>query len=184
MKIGRRKIYWDNTCWIAWLNGEGTDKWPADVIQGMKDVITEVEAGQAILFTSAITRTELPQNRLSPDQRKSFDQLMRRSNVREVNADPRVASLAGDIREHHKQQKPSRKIHTPDAIHLATAILFEADEFQTMDGLQKDGSVRKLLKLSGNVGGHDLKVVTPYPRNTPPDELKTIAGPLFQKKDS
>lgn len=181
MKTGRRKIYWDNTCWIAWLNGEGPEKWPSDVIQGMKDVVAEVELGNAILFTSAITRTELPEDRLTTDQKLKLDLLMRRSNVREVNADPRVTKLAGSIREYHKKQKPARSVHTPDAIHLATAIIYEADEFQTMDGLQKDGSTRKLLKLSGDVGGHDLKVVIPYPRHTPPDELKTIAGPLFEK---
>ena len=50
-----------------------------------------------------------------------------------------------------------------------------------MDGLQKDGSKRrKLLSLSGDVGGYNLKVVHPYPRNAPPSEIVTIKGPLFK----
>jgi len=51
-----------------------------------------------------------------------------------------------------------------------------------MDGLQKDGSKhRKLLSLSGDVGGYNLKIVHPYPRNSPPAELVNFPlGPLFE----
>lgn len=52
---------------------------------------------------------------------------------------------------------------------------------QTMDGLQKGGSKkRKLLKLSGDVGGYNLKIVNPYPWQSLPSELVTIPGPLFE----
>ena len=69
MKVGRRKICWDNTCWLAWLNGEGTDVWPEAVIQGIKDVVAEVEANRAVLFTSTIFRTEIFEGKLSQEQK-------------------------------------------------------------------------------------------------------------------
>jgi len=183
MKTGRRKIYWDTTCWLAWLNGEGTDVWPAPVVQGIKDVVEEVEIGRAVLFTSSLTRGEIYQGRLSQQQRDMFAALMRRRNVREINADSRIMDRASSIREHHDNPIEKRKISTPDATHLATAILYEADEFQTMDGLQKGGSnKRKLIALSGNVAGYPLKIIQPYPLNAPPPaELVGIDGPLLEK---
>jgi predicted nucleic acid-binding protein len=186
MKTGRRKIYWDNTCWLAWLNGEGVDVWPLAVVQGIKDVVAEVEANKAILFTSTITRGEIYQGKLSQAQRDMFARLMRRRNVVEINADSRIMDKASNIREHHDNKTEKRKISTPDATHLATAILYGADEFQTMDGLQKGGSNRrKLIALSGNVAGHDLKVIQPYPLNVPPPaELVVIDGPLLEKARS
>jgi hypothetical protein len=61
-------------------------------------------------------------------------------------------------------------------------VLYRADELQTMDGLQKGGSKkRKLLKLNGDVGGYNLKIVHPYPRHSVPSDLVTIPGPLFEK---
>jgi predicted nucleic acid-binding protein len=175
MKIGR-KIYWDTTCWLAWLNDE-RDTWPDSVMTGIQDVVYEVEMNLAVLFTSAVTRGEIFFGRLDLDKKTQFAKLMRRSNVREIDADPRVMDRVSAIREYHSAR--GERIQTPDATHLATAILYRADEFQTMDGLQKNGGIRRLLKLSGDVGGYNLKIVHPYPRNAPPSEMVTIRGPLF-----
>ena len=69
--------------------------------------------------------------------------------------------------------------------HLATAVLYRADEFQTMDGLQAKGSKhRKLLSLTGDAGGYNLRAVHPYPRNTPPAEIMRIRGPLFPENNT
>jgi hypothetical protein len=147
---------------------------------GIQDVVYEVETDQAVLFTSAGTRGEIYLGRLSTDKKAMWARLMRRSNVQEISADPRVYDRASAIREYHDARK--QKIKLPDATHLATAVLYRADEFQTMDGLQKDGSKhRKLLSLSGDVGGYNLKIVHPYPRNSPPAELVSVPfGPLFE----
>jgi predicted nucleic acid-binding protein len=40
------------------------------VVQGIKDVVVEVEANRAILFASAITRCEIFQGKLTQEQRK------------------------------------------------------------------------------------------------------------------
>jgi hypothetical protein len=183
MKIGRRKIYWDTACWLAWLNGEGTDVWPKSVVDGIQEVVDEVEDNKAVLFTSTITRGEIYQGRLTQMQKDKYAALMRRSNVREIDPGPRIMDRVSQIREYHDNENPKRKIKTPDGTHLATAIIYGADEFQTMDGLQKGGGSRKLLALSGNVGGYDLKVVHPYPRSTPPPELVTVKGPLFGSEE-
>jgi predicted nucleic acid-binding protein len=180
MKAGKRIIYWDTTCWLAWLNGEGTEVWSASVVEGIKDVVEEAENNKVILFTSTITRAEIFEAKLSQEQKDKYSKLLRRHNVTQVEPSIRVMDRASQIREYHSNQREKRRISTPDAIHLATAMLNGADEFQTMDGLRKDGKSRKLLAISGDVGGHNLKIVNPYPLHAPPPaELVTIKGPLF-----
>jgi hypothetical protein len=175
-----RKIYWDTTCWLAWLNDERN--WPPGVLLGIQEVVYEVEVGSTLLFTSAVTRGEIFMGRLNLDQKHLFAKLMRRRNVTEISADPRVMDRASQIREYHSARKQS--IHTPDATHLATAVLYRADEFHTMDGLRSGGSKRGLLKLSGDVGGYNLMVVNPYPRiSSPPKKLLIGEGPLIAKME-
>ena len=174
MKIARR-IYWDTTCWLAWLNNER--HWPSTVLTGIQDVVYEVETNNAVLFTSAVTRGEIFFRKLDLDQKTMFAKLMRRTNVTEVSADPRVMDRASAIREYHAAR--GQRVLTPDAIHLATAILYKADEFQTMDGLGASGRKRGLLKLNLDVGGYNLMVINPYPRKTPPAAAVSIRGPLF-----
>lgn len=176
MKTGKPVIYWDTTCWIAWLWNER--QWPTGVLTGLQDIVNEIEANQIILLRSAVLRTEILTDSLQQNVQTQYRQLLRRSNIQEKDADPRVMDKAAEIREYHR--KKAQSVSTPDAIHLATAILYNADEFHTMDGLQQGGSKRrKLLSLSGDVGGHNLTVVNPYPRNVTPAQLVTITGPLF-----
>jgi predicted nucleic acid-binding protein len=180
MKTGKRIIYWDCTCWLAWLYDERAI-WPADVITGLEDVVYEIETNQAILLMSAVMRGEILFPRLNPDQRAKYHQLLRRRNFVEQDAGSRVMDRVSIIRDYH--HKKGQSVSTPDAIHLATAILYKADEFHTMDGLQKGGSKkRKLLSLSGDVSGYNLKIVHPYPRRNPPAELVIVKGPLFPEE--
>jgi predicted nucleic acid-binding protein len=182
MKAGKRIFYWDTAVLLAWLMDER--HWPTSVLEGIQDVVSEVENGTAIMFTSSMTRSEIFRGRLSPEQKDKYAKLMLRRTVTEIAPDARVMDRASAIREYYANEKPKRSISTPDAIHLATAIIYKADEFQTMDGLEQGGTKRtKLLALSGNVAGYNLPVVQPYPRNRPPAELVSIEGPLFPKKD-
>ncbi len=135
-------------------------------------------------YVIALARGEIYKGRLNQAQKDKYARLMRRSNVIEIDPNPRIMDRVSQIREYHENQKEKRKIKTPDATYLATAIIYQADEFQTMDGLQKGGGSRKLLALSGNVGGRDLKVVHPYPLHTPPPELVRVTGPLFESGDT
>jgi len=91
--------------------------------------------------------------------------LHRRKNVQEVAPHMRITDRASTIRE--KYNVSTNKIKTPDAIHLATAIIYEADEMQTMDGYHDDGTRDGLLALSGNVADYKLLIVASYPRGAP-----------------
>jgi predicted nucleic acid-binding protein len=149
---------------ITWLTEEKA-KWPAPIWQGIQDVVDLVEAGQAILVTSTLIRTEIFFGKLTLEQKQKFAGLLRRKNVQEVAPHMRITDRASTIRE--KYNVSGNKIKTPDAIHLATAIIYEADEMHTMDGYHEDGSHDGLLALSGNVADSKLLIVAPYPRGAP-----------------
>ncbi|SRR6266567_2428120 len=182
MKIGSnsRRIYWDTSVLIAWLKDER--QWPSDVLTGIQDAVYEIETYNAVLFTSSLTRTEFFTGQLTNEQKTKYALLMRRSNVQEVDPHQKITTRASQIREHYNQQKPSVKIKTPDAIHLATAINYRADEFQTLDGLEAGGKKKtKLLALNGDTGVSGLRIVHPYPRSRPPANIVSIDGPLFRQ---
>ena len=107
----------------------GERHWPSSILIGIQDVVFAVENNEAILFTSAIARSEIYTGRLSADQKAKYAALMQRKNVTEMAADPRVNDRSATIREYYSDATPKRSISTPDGIHLATAILYKADEF-------------------------------------------------------
>ncbi|EDN68925.1 hypothetical protein BGP_4208 [Beggiatoa sp. PS] len=54
-------------------------------------------------------------------------------NFQEIAVDKRIASLAHDIRNFYQQNKTNAiNIKTPDAIHLASAIHYQADQFHNV----------------------------------------------------
>lgn len=179
MKAGRRIFYWDAVVFIAWLKAETC--WPRSVTIGMDDVAREVHSNRALLFTSTITSTEIFQGTLSKAQKDKLTALLQRTNVNRIAPDTRVTDRASAIREFYNAR--GIKIKTPDAIHLATAIIYKADEMQTMDGLDtQTGRKTKLLALNGDVAGYKLTIVNPYPLNVPPPEIVVVKGPLFPDK--
>lgn len=179
MKAGKRIFYWDANVFIAWLKGETC--WPRGVIIGMEDVAREVHGNKAILFTSTMTSAEIFQGALTKPQKERLAALLQRTNVNQIAPDMRVTDRASAIREFYNTR--GNKIKTPDAIHLATAIIYKADELQTMDGLEtKSTKKTKLLALNGDVAGYRLSIVNPYPLNVPPAGIVLVKGPLFPDK--
>jgi predicted nucleic acid-binding protein len=165
----RKKYYWDSCVFIRWLDGKGE---PAD-LDGLAEIVKQVESGLADLFTSAITETEVLKGRMSADQRQNFSRLFQRKNVVRVDVTGRVLQMSERIREWNA------KISVPDAIHLGTAILYEADEFHTTDGEGRRKRAGDLLPLNGNVAGNKLTICKPQARQ---GSLLHGVGPLPETK--
>jgi predicted nucleic acid-binding protein len=148
---GKPRYYWDSWAFISWLKGEGTPR----EIEGLAEKVKDVEGGNADLFTSALTSNEVLKGRMTAEEKKSFKKLFQRRNVIEVDITGRVLAQSEAIREWNP------KIAVPDAIHLATAILYEATEFHTNDGGGRRKRPKQLIPHSGNVAGHNLKILRP-----------------------
>jgi predicted nucleic acid-binding protein len=156
-KANRKTYYWDSSAFIAWINGgKGHSK---DVIEGLDAIAREVTENRAILCTSVITETELLQGKISSEQTDKLQDLFKRRNVVLISVDSKIARMASEIRNYYSQKNIN--IKSPDSIHLATAIMYAADECHTLDG---DGERRRpsdLLRLNGNVAGHALHIRVP-----------------------
>ena len=154
----RKKIYyWDSCAFIAWLDG-GEGHHP-EVIAGLDEIAKEVNEKRAILCTSVNTSTEILQGKLTPEQSIRLQNLFKRRNVSRINVDDRIAQKASGIRNYYNERNV--RIKTPDAQHLATAIIYEVDEFHTLDGYGERQRPNQLLALNGDVAGYPLHIRVP-----------------------
>ena len=154
--------YWDTCLFLAWINDEERKSGEMD---GVREVIERSKRSECRIMTSVLTSVEALQSKLPVGMENLFYGLMKR--LHRVGMDSKCAGLAHDIRNYYAtraDEHGGKILSTPDAIHLATAILYRADEFHTFDN---DGDARTLglLPLSGNVGGHRLKICKPEAKN-------------------
>jgi predicted nucleic acid-binding protein len=156
-------VYWDTCIFLAWMNNE---KRPAGEMEGLGKIADLVERAELVLVTSTLTRAEILQSKTSTAAMKRYDGLFRRSNVVAQNVDIPIAKLTSELMDHYLNT--DFELLTPDAIHLATAIYYNAHEFHTFDGSDATRKPRRskykrcgLLLLDGNIAGRPMKICKP-----------------------
>lgn len=162
MPTGKPKFYWDTAPLIAWITDEARDN-PSEM-SGLAGVIDMVDRGKATLMTSVLWRAEVLDTSLTKAQKKRLEEAFEGRSIVDLSIDSRIMTLTSEIRSFHKVSKKKdamKNIRVPDAIHLATAIHYDATEFHTFDGARVGANKGGLLTLNGNVAGHRLKICTP-----------------------
>lgn len=163
MATGKPRFYWDTVCLIAWITDEA--RLDPSELDGLAEVIELAEQGKATILMSVLWRAEILRGDLIASRKKQLKEIFDFRLIEEVGIDSRVMELASEIRAFHRRSTAKsalKNIRVPDAIHLASAIHYEATEFHTFDGKKPDGrNVGKLLTLNGNVAGHKLKICAP-----------------------
>jgi predicted nucleic acid-binding protein len=139
---------WDSTTVIAWLCDEATAPL-ADI--GL--VVNEIDGDHANLILSATIHAEVLETKHTPEKFQMFKRFSRRSNV--INADMTVAIAQKAARIREACLKEGRKLRTPDATILATAILYKASVLHSLD--------TDLLNLNGNPIVEGLPITLPLP---------------------
>lgn len=157
MPSGRHLIYWDANVFIAWLSDE--QRAPAEM-SGIADVAEAADAGKLTILTSVLTRTEVLDCHMPPDARRKLDLVFKRRHVQLIEVTLRVAERSHEIRNHYHSK--GIKVTTIDALHLATAVLYGADEFHTFDGAGRKRRPNDLISLSGSIAGHPLLICPPH----------------------
>ena len=156
---GVRPIYyWDTCLFLAWIKHEERKSGEMD---GVREVIERAKRRDVIIVTSVLTSTELLQSKLPAGLDNLFHGLMKR--IEQKSIDLKIARLAHDIRDHYARRAhefAGKTLAPPDALHLATAIIYRATESHTFDGSNGRNSLG-LLPLSGNVAGHSLTICKP-----------------------
>lgn len=115
-------LYLDASIFISWLKeGKGDDP---KFYQGVKQLIREIDEGKHRVIASHILTAEVfdhPDHKLKIE---NFDKMLDRFKPYPV--DLRIALKARELRHNFG-------LATPDAIHLATAILYNAEYLCTTD---------------------------------------------------
>lgn len=162
MATGKPRFYWDTAPLIAWIADEARPD--QSEMDGLAEVVEMVGRESAILMTSVLWRAEVSDMKMSASKRKRLEASFDGRRFIELSIDGRILDLASEIRgiqRTSKKKDVQKNIRTPDAIHLATAIIYDATEFHTFDGAKSGANHGGLLSLNGDVGGHRLKICVP-----------------------
>lgn len=125
-------VCWDSSVLIDWIKGDDQDR-----MKRIGMVVSGVEQDKYRIVVSTLAYVEVLESTMPEGTMKMFQQFMQnRKQVEVVTVDIRVAQKAQLIRNNSR-----KKLSTPDAVHIATAIVSGANLFHTFD----DG----LLQLSG-----------------------------------
>lgn len=142
---GKRPIvYWDSSTFLALLKGESHHRDGA-----LEAIVSQAEAfdrGEIILATSTIGVAEVLAADLDDKVRDSFMRMTGRSNFQVVDVTTTIAETAANIRSHcYRRAKSNAEtaylLSMPDAIHVATAALIEAEVLVTLDEKNKTNKI-------------------------------------------
>jgi len=141
---------------------------------GLNDVLDANDKGENAIFTSVITDLEVVPSKLEAKKENAIDQynaLFDSVKFHPLELTKNIITRAKEIREFYyveadENGQNGKMMDLGDAIHLATATIFEVDEFHTRDKAKKGSKVPLvgLYEHSGEdkvCGKYDLKIISP-----------------------
>lgn len=153
-----KKVYWDSCVWIGLINEE----------PGKFDIcshyLESAKKGEIEIWSSTVTLAEVFKKKcgivtiaIDPAKDEDFERYLEQDFVVDVQVDRDVGIHARRLlRKHPELKKPM------DAVHLASALLNNVDEFHTFDDenllplngkvLRRDGKPLHILKPSIPIG--------------------------------
>lgn len=164
----KRKVYWDACIWFALIKQE-----PGRFAR-CQHIVDLARKGEVEIWTSALTLAEVFRKQcggteasgLPADKDKEFEDFLAQDFVIEVQLDRPIGVAARRLlRAHAPLRKPQ------DAVHLASAVWNDLDEFHTFDAVD-------LLCLNGSIntrGGRPLRICEPP---EPPLDLFSALTPI------
>ena len=154
-----KNFYWDSCVWIRLINKEpGYDD--------CEYVIERARAGEFQIWSSTlvlaeVVKTKIPGGwiQMAAINDVAFEDFVQQDFVTQVQLDRDVALKARRLlRAHSALKKPN------DAIHVASALIYNVDELHTIDSTD-------LLPLNGKENGNDgTPLVIRVPPTRPPPE--------------
>jgi len=152
----KRKLryYWDTCCFIALLNREPTTD--VAVLQALEQTYREMLQERVEIVSCSVLITEL----ITPEGEKFISELRKCPAFEMAETVAAVHELARNLRRRCREAN-THIPKTPDALHLASAILSKADEFWTTDQrLLSVSAVQRLLSVSAVV--NEITICLPH----------------------
>lgn len=135
------QFYWDTCIFIAHLNDDRGAY--GSTIDDIGQFLDEAKVGKCRIHCSTLTIAEITKHNMKPGEHRSFSSFLAdfRGAVIPLAPDPNIMALASELRSlTYTKTGGVRKLHTPDAIHLASAIALvetygigQLDAFHTFD---------------------------------------------------
>lgn len=122
------------------LKGEATHG--PGVLDALISQAGTFDRGSIVLATSTVGIMEVLSANLSDGGREQFEGMVRRSNFQIITATETVARKAAKLRQHCYLQSKANgssqfKLSPADALHVASAMLIEAELLVTLDSRNK-----------------------------------------------
>ncbi|MDW8320042.1 MAG: type II toxin-antitoxin system VapC family toxin [Armatimonadota bacterium] len=155
----RPRYYWDTCCFIHLLDIQNRERSSRDdqmqqAVFFLEQAFREAAEGRVKLVTAELLLAEiLP---VDEEHENFLKQLKACPHIELVTVSRQVFELAGHLRAEWRTNQ-QKDLKAPDAIHIATALLFKPDEMWTTDS--------RILKLcQPNEGTYrGLRIVRPHP---------------------
>ncbi len=143
--MDRETVYWDSNAFLGFLKDE------PDKAEVCGQVLQAAENGRLVIVTSALTLAEViylkGSTKLPKEQRTKVETFFKAEYISVRNVTRATTELARDL-------VWDNNIRPKDAIHVATACLYEVPVFHTYD--------EKLIASSGLIlAGHKLEIAEP-----------------------
>jgi predicted nucleic acid-binding protein len=167
--------YWDACIYLAWLKNERA-AYGDTSINALARIAKDHFDRKVAIVTSTLTLIEVLSSSLTEEQETRFHHCFRPFDHVLYEVDPPIALKAREFRERCLKDKSGKKLATPDAIHLATAIICKADAFITFDDGGKSKKHLGLLELNKDSRIDGLQITRPEVVS-PPVETQE---PLFK----
>lgn len=140
------RVYWDSTCFLAWLKPEPERRTKC------REVLGAAERGELQIVTSAISLIEVIKLDKGPlqitqDKEKKIADFFKHNYIVIVQVTRRLGELARSLIW-------SQALRPRDAIHAATAISEKLSDLHTFD--------HDFLRLDGKVGNPRLVIKEPH----------------------
>lgn len=148
----QRVYYWDSCIYLAWLQKETVHG------QAHLDAIAQISQDNSdrknIIITSVIVYIEVLSAKIGQENEQLFRKSFRSQCHIPYDVDPAIALRAREFRENLLKTPKGRHLSTPDAIHLATATIYKADEMWTFDAGKKGKNLGLLgFNKDSRIGG-------------------------------
>ena len=143
-------ICWDSSVMISFIKEKEQER-----MGEINSVVQNIHKGHYTLAVSTLIYPEVLETKMPPDAIKKFEKFMQnRADITIVAVDIRVAKKAQELRN-------KTNLETPDAIHIATAIINKATALHAYDG--------EMLKFNKSPKVDDLSITKCYiPGDTRP----------------
>jgi predicted nucleic acid-binding protein len=129
---------WDTSVFLAWINQEENAP-----LGDIDIVLNKVYSKEISLIVSVTTYTEILRAKHTREQLETFDRFLSRSNVFRADATFPIAQKAEEIRS--RALAENRKIKTPDATIISTAICYSAAALFTLEPSHHNLSGRSIV---------------------------------------